>query len=314
MTDDLLRVIECRGDPRAMGEAQGRALRESIRACVQRAGAGPSGRSPYSLRSFTNGRVLGRGMGRGIARHYPHLSERIQGLARGADLPIAALMHAFVTEASHPRAIDSPTAEAAAVVRREGEQARLTRRLWKRGHRWVLRRSEPAVGFRSVEVTLPWLATAVAGVNEAGVAAMLAPRATSGASIDSPGAALLVQECLQRFESLEACIDWILKRPASGWLSIALSDAKGEAAVVDIAGTERNVSHLPEGLTAAGGDEESHAALLASGTAEVDWPKPNGEPPHLIVCAEPARRRLRILARPEGTEAVFGPAGTTDSA
>ena len=44
---------------------------------------------------------------------------------------------------------------------------------------WVLRRSRPEVGFASVEVTLPWLATAIAGINEGGVAVAMVPRTES---------------------------------------------------------------------------------------------------------------------------------------
>jgi len=310
MPHDALHVIECAGDPRAMGEAQGHALRASIRACVQGPENRPRGRSPFSLRPFVSGPVLSRGMGREIVRHYPHLSERIQGLARGADLPVASLMGAFVREARSPQSEDSLAAEAAAVVRCEGGQARLSRRLGRRGQRWIVRRSAPQVGFRSVEVTLAWTATAVAGVNEAGVAAALAPHAAADRTSDAPDAALLIQEFLQRFESLPGCIDWALKRPVSGDVAIALADATGAAAVVEIGPTGRTVTRVSEGLTAAGGHAASHAALLASGAPEVDGSRggaaePDDGKPSYVVCAEPALRRLRVVALPGGAEELF---------
>jgi hypothetical protein len=299
MTDPGLQVIECKGDPRAMGEAQGRELRASVRAVVQGVGSRIKGRSPHSLRPFTSGQVLGKGMGLEIARHYPHLSERIQGLARGADLPIAALMDAFVREAQRPRSDESFAAPAAVVALRSAEAVRLTRRLGRREDRWLVRRSVPQVGFASVEVTLAWLATAVAGVNEAGVAAVLAPLAAGHPCDGSPAGALLIQECLQRFDSLEGCIEWTLKRPASGPVCIALADASGRAAMVEINGSDRNVSRPSEGVTAAGGDAASQARMVA-GETEAE----PGSAPQLIVSVDPAERRLRVTATPGAVESV----------
>lgn len=308
MSEDALQVIECTGDPRAMGEAQGRSLRSTIRACVSGSGVTPRGRAPYSLRPFISGPVLAGGMGREIVRHYPHLSERIQGLARGADLPTAALMGAFVRAAENPGSAESPIAEAPAIVRCGGGEVELSRTLERRNHSWLVRRSVPQVGFRSVELTVAWLATAVMGVNEAGIAVTLAPHAprTNGALGDiAPSAALLVQECLQRFESLEGCLDWALKRPVSGRFSLALADATGAAAVVDVTPNGRVVTPAKEGLTAVGGHHPMHDALTANGSTRSDWPEPGSDESLYVAYAEPTRKRLRIISQPSGAETIL---------
>jgi len=164
-------VIECRGDPRAMGFAQGRSCRPAVRARVVHAGAATRKRVLRALLPLTTGRVLGRGMGREVIRHYPHLSERIQGLARGADLPFEALMELFVRAVSGAAADRALSAEAAVAVGSTGERgglvvARALSGSGVPGSAWILRHSRPEVGFASHEVTLPWLASAVAGVNE----------------------------------------------------------------------------------------------------------------------------------------------------
>jgi hypothetical protein len=135
------------------------------------------------------------------------------------------------------------------------------------GSEWIVRRSRPEVGFRSVELTLPWLATSVAGVNESGVAAMIAPTAPGGprtAGTPAPSALLLVQECLQRFRDVTGCIDWCLKRPTSGAASIVVADAAGMLAGVALAGDERRVLSPSGGVLVAGGCDDRHVDLRKS--------------------------------------------------
>jgi hypothetical protein len=226
-----------------MGEAQGAACRDAIRTRLSAAGIAGRGRLPTSLRPFVAGRVLGAGMGREIARHYPHLSERIQGLADGSGLAIDALMEMFV-RASRDELAGEVLAAEAAVATRAGEHSRLVRALPE--FDWVLRRSRPEVGFVSVEITLPWLATSVAGVNEAGVAVAVdpRPRLIAASAGTAPSALLLVQECLQRFDDVTGCLDWSLKRPVSGAVRLVVGDASGRVAAIHIDGGERTIAEI----------------------------------------------------------------------
>ena len=79
-----------------------------------------------------------------------------------------------------------------------------------------VRESRPVVGFRSLDVTRPWLVPAVAGVNEAGLAVIA--QWPGAAAVDGDGAPplLLVQDCLARFENVAGAADWCRKRPVEG--------------------------------------------------------------------------------------------------
>ncbi len=155
-----------RGIPRAMGRGQGGACRDAIRERLARAGIQHRGRARASLRPFLVGPVLGAGMAREIVRHFPHLGERFQGMARGAGTSVDALMDLFVRGASGELP-DEPVAAEARLGARAGAHAVVARSL-QADACWIARRSRPEVGFASVELTLPWTATAVAGVNVAG--------------------------------------------------------------------------------------------------------------------------------------------------
>lgn len=224
-----------------MGEAQGAACRDAIRERIRASGIANRGRLAASLRPFLAGRVLGSGMAREIARYYPHLSERIQGLASGSGLATDSLMEMFV-RASRDELAGEILASEAAIGARPGSDVRIARSLPE--SQWVLRRSLPDVGFASVEVTLPWLATSVAGVNEAGVVAAVDPGPDSLPRSDAPSALLLVQECLQRFDDVTGCLDWVLKRPASGSVQLVVGDATGRVARVRIDDANRAVEEL----------------------------------------------------------------------
>lgn len=227
-----------------MGQAQGRTFRSQIRARVSALGIAHRGRRPFGLRPLVAGPVLGTGMGREIVRHFPHLSERIQGLARGAELSIDSLMELVVRTSRNAAPGDVLTAEAA-VAARAGDAGLVARSLPEGA--WIARRSRPEVGFASVEITLPWLPCAVGGVNEGGVAAAAVSH-PGGAARGAPSALLLVQEYLQRFDDVAGCIDWSLKRPTSGCVRLLVGDATGQVAAVEVDG-DRRVVHEVGGET-----------------------------------------------------------------
>ncbi len=309
MSDDPLQEIECRGDPRAMGQQQGRALRAALRQRLTESGVDRRTRRrrvACSLRSFASGPVLGAGRGREIVRHYPHLCERIQGLATGARVAVPGLMQLFIRAASNEIPDDPLCARSRLVAHCDASAAKLSLGLSNGagvGSTWLVRHSRPDVGFASVELTLPWLACAAVGVNEAGLSAALAPLTAARDArptevLDAPPAALLVQECLQRFETLDAAVEWSLKRPASGDLCLMMVDAFGAAAAVEFTGSQRRVLRADAGALVAGDRDvrrtEAHAADGAC-TRLGDW----------LVCVDPALRRLRVRSRAAGPESVF---------
>lgn len=311
--------IECVGDPRAMGHGQGLAHRAAIQARVG-AGGGQVRRSRLpSLRALTSGQELGVGTGREVIRHYTHLAERMAGIARNADVPFASLMDLFCKSTRAAGPDDELVAKAVAIGARRIESAsgsplviRTLSGTSLEGSPWILRKSSPEVGFVSAEITLPWLPTSVAGINAAGVAVAMAPRTASyGGGVNAgavnprnaPHAVLLVQECLQRFEDLDGCLDWCRKRPRSGNVSLIIADAAGRLATVEVEGTECRVVDGESGLAIDGAMPEQRKrlqsefrdhnridldALCAGDGASAR--KKNG----MVVWLEPAQRSLSL--------------------
>jgi hypothetical protein len=280
-------AIVCVGCPRDQGLDQARACRGPIRDRVARSGIAVRRRRRATLRPFAAGPVLGSGPGRDLIRHYTHLSERLEGIALGADLPLDALVEVGL------RCADLLDREAAVVACEEagGRVARALPESVSPGSRWILRRSRPEVGFASLEVTLPWLSSALVGVNQEGLAAALAT-GPEGAGF-MPG--LLVQECLQRFSDVESSLDWCLKRPKAGPGTVVLADGGGDIAAVRVTGGERQLLRPNEGLLVQGGSAELEAELRKvhhqGGCVDPQLLAKRGAS---VVSIEPAERRLRL--------------------
>ncbi|MBB84272.1 MAG: hypothetical protein CL931_10730 [Deltaproteobacteria bacterium] len=246
----MLTTFECAGHPRDMGLAQGAALRDALRSESERLGL-PLHRSRMpSLRPLAIGAVRGVGAGREMFRHFAHLAERLEGVAKSADLPLDTVLelHLRIREGGERGGLLARRA----VVRASAEEGSASGKCWclertlpvaAEGEAgWVLRESRPQVGYRSVEVTLPWLVSSVAGVNEAGLAVVAAPLLWGAPGREgNPTSLLLVQECLQRFPDLEGALDWCRKRPVEGEQSLVLADANGDLATVAFSGRDCRV-------------------------------------------------------------------------
>jgi len=265
----MMRDISCEGAPRDQGLTQGALFRNEIRDWVARLG-GDAHRSFLSaLRPLTSGPVLGTGVGREVLRHHPHMAERTDGIARGARLPLSSLMELLIpgrnqAPISGPAASDA-VAHAALLSGADG--GTLLRELPAHaapGCRFLLRHSVPEVGFRSVEVTLPWQASCVAGVNERGLAIAIVPEPECTPSYSfAPPAILLVQDCLQRFADLDSALEWCAERPSAPGVSIAISDASGEcaAAVLTADGCRVRRSAPDQATLVCGGSSDSRAEI-----------------------------------------------------
>lgn len=248
-------TIECAGHPRDMGIAQGAAVRAAIRTEISRLEL-PLRRSRRpTLNAFGHGPLRGSGAGREFHRHFSHLAERLDGLAHAADVPTDSLLELHLR-------VRAGGAEGGLLARRASIRARMVgqdgdgkRALLERSlprpvgdeAGWIIRESRPEVGFRSIEVGLPWLVSGVGGVNEGGLAVVAGPLlwGAVGHEGGSPSM-LLVQECLQRFGDVPGALDWCLKRPVEGEQSFVLADSTGALATVVATGRERRVQ-LGEG-------------------------------------------------------------------
>lgn len=288
-------TIECAGHPRDMGIAQGAAERTVIRAELARAGL-PLRRSRIpTLKALTDGRLRNKGAGREFLRHFSHQAERLDGLAYAADVPIDSVLELHLR-------VRAGGAEGGLLARRaslrartvgsngEGKRALLERSLPRASEGetgWIIRESRPEVGFRSIEVGLPWLVSAVAGVNEGGLAVVAGPLLWGSPGYEGwPPSILLVQECLQRFEDVAGALDWCRKRPVEGEQSFVLADACGAVATVVASGRERRVQSGEGELYLEGGE-------LPESVEDVDA---GPEGPSDRVWLDPKTRRLQLDA------------------
>jgi hypothetical protein len=275
--------VECEGAPRDLGRDQGQACAASLR---ERFAAEPV----HERLRLRLGRTSGEAnaLHRELLRHFPRQAETLAGVAAAAGVPLAWLAELELREA---RPLEGALAAAAsAEVARAG--AVLGRAL---AGEWIVRRSRPEGGFQSIELTRPWLAYALLGVNDAGLAAAVssgAPAAErAGASRGSAllPAAALATDCLQRFATLEACLEWCSARPGEAPATLLFADASGEIAGIELAPGHRRVLRRAEGWLAVGGSREARDALAKA------LPEGGGLDPALA-WAEPAPRELRIGA------------------
>jgi hypothetical protein len=187
--------------------------------------------------------------------------------------------------------------------------------------RFVTRRSAPEGDYRSVELVLPWLVAPVAGLNERGLAAAgtSIPPGRRALSPCAAPALFLVQDVLQRFDSVQKAVEWCQRRPAGGSASILLADAAGDVACVIVDGRRRTVRRGADGLLVGVGrqlrcaavskacqddaplDAEALLRVFAGheGTASGDDDSPcrHGEKQATlgVVVLEPAQGRLLLL-------------------
>ncbi len=284
-------VIECAGAPRDLGLDQGRGCRGAVRAALAEQ---PRARWLRALPGLARRDPRAAHLDREIRRHFPQLSERIDGLARGADVRRAALLRRLVEMLGGGVGVE------AAIAARTVTGALLARSA-AAGH--VIRRSSPEVGFRSLELTPPWLVSALAGVNEAGLAAAAVAVAFAPPRDAGPAPALLlVQECLQRFSSVDSARDWCGRRPADEGFALLFADADGELAAL---GTGGSAPGTPDALAVAAGERPRReqiekacreaASLDARALARILAEAPLAPSPGAALL-DPRGRRLAVAA------------------
>lgn len=271
--------VRCAGAPRDLGLDQGGALRATIRGALRERRAGSDAHR----------------VARDVERFFPHHAERTQGLSLGARVPEVAL-------AAELAALLAGDAGLAAAV-----PGFVARSIPAPPGSLVLRESAPDNDYRSLELAPAASAAAWIGVNEHGLAATATALPAAEASLDgcAAPAQLLVQDVLQRFDSVEKALDWALRRPAGGHASLLLADASGTRAGVELDGRARRPLGAGEAALAGLGPAAAVAALAkalaaapglaAESLAHALAEAAGGAP--LVAVADPVGRRLG-LARP----------------
>jgi hypothetical protein len=267
-------LVECEGVPRDLGGAQGRACRNALRA-GDRAAPPRAGWVPSAA-------VL-----RDVRRHFPHQAEQLQGIARGAGLSLRRVAGIMLDALSGP-------ARGAALALARGA-APLVGRICPDAA--LLRRSRPAGRFRSVDLTLAPLTTALLGVNERGLALACSAGPLEIGACAAP-AALLARDCLERFAEVEAALEWCAQRPAACCAAILMADAGGRVAGVRIAHGSRRALRPEGGLLRLDEAARVHAEPLeALGAGGPDAPEGIaallGPEAPAFAWADPVGRRIR---------------------
>jgi hypothetical protein len=257
--------VSCEGAPRDLGLDQGRACRDAIRADARALGWEPPASwlaarcQEWRAAPGDAGSRARPELARDLARHFPHLDERVSGLAAGAGLPREALLVLLEEELA-----DAPVL-AAGVVREDGLarlELRLRTPLPPTG--LVARIARPDGGYPFLALTRPGLVVALAGVNEHGLAGAIegldlpAPRGRGGDRC-AASAALLLDQCRERLDSVEKALEWCERRPAGGGARLVFADAAGTAGALALDGDTRVRRESP---TLAGEGEPGLRALL----------------------------------------------------
>lgn len=220
--------IRCEGAPRDLGADQGRACRDEIRADL---GALARPR-PDPL------------FARDLARYFPHLDERVSGLASGAGVARETLVALAASELFDLAGLCAARDGAALALHADRQPPT----------GWIVRTTHAEGGYANLTLTRPGLVFALAGVNEHGLAGAVAAIGPlrPGERWRVPGA-LLLEQCIERLDGVEKALEWCERRPGGGTALLLFAAADGAAAALAIDGEQRTRVALPSALAAVSG-------------------------------------------------------------
>lgn len=228
-------VLRCAGAPRDLGLDQGRWCRASLAAAWRELPAAARLRLRLGMAS---GPVAG--VRRDLRRHFPQHFEVLEGLSRGADVPVGwfvdRLARAPRCGASLAFAVSSDFT---------GSSSLLACSLPRDA---IVRLCQPDGGFASVELIEPWSSAPIAGINAGGLSVVALPDSDVRMPAGVAPAALFTHDCLARFDALDGAIDWCLARPGGGAVTLVLADRSGDVAAVRVRDAERQVTRPADGL------------------------------------------------------------------
>jgi hypothetical protein len=248
--------VLCAGLAGEMGLAQGEALRPRIlaaRAALRELQAFRV-RQPWWL-PYPAYRMLSERRARRIveafAPIFPETSERLHGIARGAQLslPAAALLNVLEPVLS---SVGGCTAcpGACSTVAVLGRRSALGETLIGRNFDYlplvqpfyILRDNRPRGGFRYLDFTLAPLAGAVDGLNEHGLSISYDYAfATDVPAGPAAPLSMILAEALARCRDVAEAVAWIVERPRWGGGLLMLADAAGDVASLELSSTRSAV-------------------------------------------------------------------------
>ncbi|HEY8493400.1 MAG TPA: hypothetical protein VIN04_05870 [Myxococcota bacterium] len=268
----MQRVV-CEGAPRDLGLDQGRGCREAVRAEARALGWPLDGGWLGALRAARGAPRPSRALARDLARHFPHLDERLSGLAAGAGLPREALLVLLEEQLD-----DAPVHGVGLARDAHGAPRVVVLHATPPPTGLLLRTARPDGGYPNLALTRPGLVAALAGVNERGLAGAVelldapAPQ-RAGAGGCAAASALLLDQCLERLDTVEKALEWCERRPGGGHARIVFADAGGAVGALELQDDARRRC-APRTVTA---DEAARAVLhLDPAARALEWRAPDG--------------------------------------
>ena len=228
-----VRLVSCAGAPRDLGFDQGLACRDEIRADL---GAFDRAWRRRWLRRALGPSLVGYDarLARDLARYFPHLDERIAGLADGAARPRDQLLALTALEV-----FTGICALARFDASADAFELGWSHRVPPTG--FVARTTRPDGGYANLSITRPGAVFALAGVNEHGLVGVVQAGqwAKMGDRWHAPGS-LLLEQCIERLDTVEKALDWCERRPGGGTGLLLFGDASGARAAIEIDGEKRS--------------------------------------------------------------------------
>lgn len=237
----MIKSIECMGSDYPMGVLQGRLWKESVAAVwqlVQNSHMMDLVRPllvPKQLHLLHCQKKAETFLKNYLAKFFPDINERIHGIAQGAALPEEALyflqaMDLELLTKTDTFATASGLAIALAPQKTAGEEVILAANLdqvFPFSDHLVVRKSKPRKGLHSMELTYSFLAGALAGVNEKGLALLTVPAyASDGISLKTVPLSLMIQEVLQSCTTTGDAISKLSSQNRDLGAVILLADAE----------------------------------------------------------------------------------------
>lgn len=252
-----------------MGVAQGKALRERIhlgRRQLRRLEAFRMEQPwwlPFPLFRRLAERKVASLVGPGIANVYPEMQSRLQGMGRGAGVPLGSLLllNGFepLMASVEGRTNIPPMPEACSAVAIRGSRSANGQPMVAHNFDYLpivqpfysLRESRPAGGLRSLEFTMAPLAGTIDGINEAGLCITYNYAFTLDRPAHRSGfISMAISEALARCRTTAEASEWIQSRPRWGGGLLMLADAQGDIASLELSSSRASVRRPENGQDA----------------------------------------------------------------
>jgi hypothetical protein len=233
-----------------MGLNQGQAAREAAQAVYQAFLDGPELELarprlvPRRLFPRLAQRRAARAMAPALIREYPEQVARMQGIAAGSGIPLEGLYMGLSAELLLNRVhwVHGACSALGVTGQRTTSGEALIAKNFDYPPRFrvgfCVRRSTPADGLASLDVTVAPLAGCHSGVNEAGLAVTY----NYGRGQDESGAplpiSLLTQRLLERCRTVDEAAELAARTPRSGGALLTVADAAGALAVLELSPTQ----------------------------------------------------------------------------